>query len=112
LFVPREVPTSPQTLMAKKYYMSVCSTNTPFAQLTFSLQATDQNSGFATYFCSDSNCNTFTSPNEWFDNSGTSTNLVKLYNLSKNLLYFTIYGWGQFQGRNEYVFNIHTEDQN
>jgi len=112
LVVPGDVQTSPTTALAKKYYISVCSTNTPYAKLTFTLQASDQKSAFATYFCSVSNCNTLTSPIGWYDNTGTATNLVKITNLQKNLLlYFTIYGWGQYQDKNEFVFNIHLTDQ-
>jgi len=110
LLEPDVVETSPLTTKAKKYALSVCQAGSnPFAKISFSLQARDQASAFATYFCTNSNCNTNNSPIGWFDNSGTATNLVEISNLQNNLLYFTIYGWGQFQGKNNYVFNIEVQ---
>jgi len=111
LVVPGSVPTTPETSRAAKYSFSVCSAATPYAKVTYSLQAVDPSSAFATYFCTVSNCNTATSQDGWFDNSGTATNLVELTHVQQRLLYFTIYGWGAYQGNDRYLFNIQITDE-
>jgi len=111
LVTPGSVATSPKTSDAVKFSISVCPDQKASASLMFSLQATDQRSAFATYFCSVSDCNTNNSPQGWFDQSGTALNYVGINSLSSQVLYFTIYGWGEFQGKNGFVFNIEINDQ-
>jgi len=111
LVTPGTVITSPKTSDAMKYSLSVCPDQKASASVTYSLQGTDQKSAFATYFCSLSNCNTNNSPQGWFDQSGTALNYVRINSLSSQVVYVTIYGWGEYQGTNSFVFNIEINDQ-
>jgi len=110
LAIPGSVPTTPSTTLAVKYSMAICPDKAPYAELSFSTQAVDQHSAFSTYFCPDAPCNTNQSPPGWFDNSATATNLVRITNLQLQTIYFTIYGWGPYQGTNNYVFSIQVDD--
>jgi len=111
LVTPGIVPTSPKTSDAVFYALSVCPDQKAYASVTYNCQAVDQKSAFATYFCPVSNCNTNNSPQGWFDQSGTALNFVEVTSLSSQMMYFTIYGWGQYQAVNTFVFNIQVNDQ-
>jgi len=111
LVTPGSVPTSPKTTDAMKYAVSVCPDQKAYASVTFNCQAVDQKSAMATYFCPSDKCNTDSSPQGWFDQSGTALNFVEVNSLSSQLLYFTIYGWGEFQDINTYVFSLEINDQ-
>jgi len=111
LVVPGNVATSPQTEFAKQYSVSVCSSKTPYASITYSAQSTNQVSAFATYFCTGDECNTNLAPVGWYDQSGTAANLITIGNLQSQTLTFIVYGWGVYQGTNSFVFNIAINDQ-
>jgi len=112
LVTPGKTPTSPLTSRATKYSLSVCPSSLPTAKVTYSLQASDQLSAFASYFCAVSNCNTDTSQLGWFDRSGTAANLITITKLGNQLVWFNIYGWGGYNQDNSYVFNIQVDDEN
>jgi len=111
LVTPGTVPTSPKTTDAMKYAVSICPDQKAYSSITYNCQAVDQRSAMATYFCPSEDCNTNSSPQGWFDQSGTALNFVEVNSLSSQLLYFTIYGWGEFNGINTYVFNLEINDQ-
>jgi len=111
LVTPGSVPTSPKTTDAMMYAVSVCPDQKAASSLQYNCQAVDQKSAMATYFCPTENCNTNTSPQGWFDQSGTALNFVELNSLSSQTIYFTIYGWGLYHNVNSYVFNLEINDQ-
>jgi len=111
LVTPGMVRTSPKTTDAVTYAISICPDQKAYSSVSYNLQAVDQKSAFASYFCSVSDCNTNNSPLGWFDQSGTALNYVPISNLPSQLLYFTIYGWGEYQAINTFVFNIQVNDQ-
>jgi len=111
LVTPGTAPTSPKTTDALKYAVAICPDQKAMASLSYNCQAVDQKSAMATYFCPAVNCNTNTAPQGWFDQSGTALNFVQINSLSSQILYFTIYGWGEFQDKNTFVFNLQINDQ-
>jgi len=112
LNVDGDVITSPRTEDSKKYSLVVCPDRASFSAVYFTLQSTDRFSATASYFCSSSDCNTNNSPTGWYDDSGTALNAVTITNLNKaQMLWFNIYGWGQYQGLNRFVFNVRIVDQ-
>jgi len=108
--VPGQVKTSPRTSDAAKYEIAVCPDKQVFAQVSYSLQAVDKSSAFASYFCASTPCNVDVSPLGWYDDSGTSLNAVTISNLKNQMLWLDVYGWGQFSGMNTYVFNMEIND--
>jgi len=110
--VPGHVKTSPLTSDAAKYQIAVCPDRLNFAKVEYSLQATDEISAFASYYCSSAPCSVNISPPGWFDDSATALNHVLISNLKNQMLWFDIYGWGQYHGMNSYVFNLLIDDSN
>jgi len=104
------VPTSTRTELSNSYSFEVCPENTNFAQILFHLRAIGSRSAFATYFCDHDDCSTNGSPTGWFDDSGTALNRVEINNLKSQPLWFNIYGWGEFEGFNRYLFDIIIRD--
>jgi len=100
------VPTSYLTKDAKKYSLVICPDKSTYVSLNFNLQATDQYSAFATYFCLTTPCTVNNSPLGFYDDSGTAINKISLSNLQNQMIYFNLYGWGKYQGTNSYLFNI------
>jgi len=108
--IPGQVPTSSRTADAAKYQIAVCPDRQVFAKVDYSLQAVDKNSAFASYFCNTGPCNVDISPVGWRDDSGTALNAISLSNLQNQMLWLNVYGWGQFEGRNTYVFHMEISD--
>jgi len=104
LSAPGSVMTSPDVPVV--YSFLVCPTTSSFTSFDYVLEATDQNSAFATYFCSNSPCNVGHTQAGWYDASGAAINTVNVGNLKSSTLYFAIYGWGNYQAKNNFVFNI------
>jgi len=100
------VKTSPRTIYSNKYSFVVCPDTSSFASIEYVSQAADYVSAMATYFCNVKPCDTNNSPNGWYDDSGTAINTVQISNLKSQQLWFTVYGWGQFNGNNTYTFAI------
>lgn len=111
LVTPGSVLTSPKTTDAVKYAISICPDQKAYSSVTFNGQAVDQQSAFATYFCTVSDCHTNNSPEGWYDQSGTALNFVQINSLSSQALYFIIYGWGDYQSTNKFVFSVRINDQ-
>jgi len=111
LVTPGSVKTSPKTTDATEYAVLVCPDQMASSSITYNCQAVDQKSAMATYFCPSENCNTNTSPQGWFDQSGTALNFVEINSLASQVLYFTIYGWGEYQQVNTFVFNLEINDK-
>jgi len=106
-----QVKTSPMTSDAVFYTLSVCPDQKATASVTYNAQAIDQKSAMATYFCSGTDCNTNNSPPGWFDRSGTALNYVSISSLSAQILSIAVYGWGEFNDVNRFVFSIQINDQ-
>jgi len=100
------VPTSYQIKDAKKYSLVVCPDQSTYVSLNYNVQATDQYSAFASYFCLTTPCTVNNSPPAFFDDSGTALNKVSISNLQNQMIYFTLFGWGKYEGSNSYLFNI------
>jgi len=109
--VPSSTPTSSRTTDARKFALSVCPDQKAYAKVSFRSQSVDEKSAMATYFCPASACNTNSSPPGWFDQSGTAINNVEINNLPAGVIFFTVYGWGEYNGMNSFVFNIEINDQ-
>jgi len=105
---PGSVTTSPDVPVV--YSFLVCPTTSSFTSFDYVLEATDQNSAFATYFCAGSPCNVGHTQAGWYDASGAAINTVNVGNLKSSTLFFAIYGWGNYQATNNFVFNIQVSD--
>jgi hypothetical protein len=93
------------------YSFIVCPTHSSFTSFSYILEATDQNSAFASYFCPSLPCDANNSPDGWYDASGSAINNVRVGNLKSMTLYLAVYGWGNYGAENNFVFNIQVSDQ-
>jgi len=94
------------------YDFVVCPSNGALSTFSYVLTATDQVSAFSSYFCPNSSCSAGVSQNGYFDASAAGLNTVSVNNLHGTELSVAIYGWGDFNRTNTFVFNIQTHDSN
>jgi len=106
---PGSIKTSPDVPVI--YSFLLCSVASSFISLEYVLEATNQRSAFATYFCRSHFCNAGQAQTGWFDDSGSSVNTITIGQLNITSLYFAIYGWGDYEHFNSFVFNIQIVDQ-
>jgi hypothetical protein len=106
---PGQVATSGITHL--NYTLIVCSALGDEVGLVYTLEATNQDSAFASYICLTAPCSV---PRADFkDESGSAFNTITVPPQSINtgsFVYLLIFGWGDFQGENDFVFNIQVTD--
>jgi len=91
------------------YSFVVCPTSGKISSFSFVLTAADQNSAFSSYFCPNTTCLSGLSPDGWFDPSASGLNTVSQPHLLGGQLSVAIYGWGNVNSSNYFVFNIQTQ---
>jgi hypothetical protein len=86
------------------YSFSICPTGTSYSAFVYQLAAVDKFSAFASYICDTAPCNAFAG--KWTDTSASAFNYVTASGLTSETLYVAIYGWGNHNVQNNFVFNV------
>jgi len=107
------VPGSVLTSQTQPNYYSfvICPSSSSVASFDFALEATDQYSQFATYFCPTTKCTPSLSPLGWYDDSASAINHVTVSELKTQFIGFSVYGWGKYNAYNHYVFDVRIQNQ-
>jgi len=100
------VPTSKETDDANLYSFTACGDPTKKIKLNFAITGVTKESAFQTYVCDVPDCYTENSKPGWFDDSGTSFNIIEIDNLGNMQLWFIIYGRGLYKKYNNYTLGI------
>jgi len=110
LLSTRTIPTSQAFQDAALYKFAICNSITTFVDLSINVRATDKNSAFSTFVCDQPDCEANFS--NFSDTSGSATNRIEATNLKIQTVWLSVFGWGQFQGTNSFLFDTTILDHN
>jgi len=108
---PQSVKTSPY--YPKTFQFVACPSTTGATNFDFVLVATDLRSAFSTYICDNvpaNQCGAGLATPGWYDPSGSGINVVTQDSIPAGILTAAVYGWGDFNATNNFVFNVAITD--
>jgi len=109
---PQSVKTSPY--YPKTFQFVACPSTTGSTNFNFVLVATDLKSAFSTYICENvpaNQCGAGIATPGWYDASGSGINIVSQDRIPAGVLTAAVYGWGDFNSSNNFIFNVAIADR-